>query len=328
MTEPMLSVRNLRVEFPTRRSSLIAVDQVSFDIREGEILGVVGKSGAGKSTTASAIIGLLEPPGRITAGEVLLRGARIDVLPSDAMRRIRGKHIGIVFQDPLTSLDPLYRIGAQLIETIETHTSLRGRSAREYALSLLADVGIPAPAARIDNYPHQFSGGMRQRALLAMALAAGPGLVIVDEPTTALDVSIQAQIIAFLKRLSRQHGTAIMWITHDIGVISEAADRIAVMYAGRVVEVGPVGDVVRKPLHPYTNALMGSIPRLDADVGRLVQISGSMPRLTSIPKSCAFHSRCPHADSRCRNQRPDSTMQGDSEVTCWLHDATRIETGL
>jgi peptide/nickel transport system ATP-binding protein len=325
MTEPTLSVRNLRVEFRTRRSRLIAVDEVSFDIMQGGVVGIVGESGAGKSTTASAIIGLIEPPGRIVDGEIRLKGVRIDNLPPDAMRRIRGKRIGMVFQDPLTSLNPLYRIGAQLVETITTHMSLTAGVARERALSLLAEVGIPAPAARIDNYPHQLSGGMRQRVVLALALAASPELLIVDEPTSAIDVSTQAQIIAFLKRLCRQHGVAVMLITHDMGVIAEAADRVAVMYAGRIVEVGPVRKIVKAPLHPYTKGLMGCIPRLDADTDRLVQISGSMPRLKAIPTSCPFSPRCPQALPRCATERPSYTLRGETEVACWLHDASATE---
>jgi peptide/nickel transport system ATP-binding protein len=325
MTDPTLSVRNLRVEFRTRRSRLIAVDEVSLDILQGGVLGVVGESGAGKSTTASAIIGLIEPPGLIVDGEIRLKGARIDNLPPDAMRRIRGKRIGMVFQDPLTSLNPLYRIGSQLIETITTHMNLTAGGARERALSLLTEVGIPAPAARIDSYPHQLSGGMRQRVVLALALAANPELLIVDEPTSAIDVSTQAQIIAFLKRLCRERGIAVMLITHDMGVIAEAADQVAVMYAGRIVEVGPVRKVVRAPLHPYTKGLMRCIPRLDAEGDRLVQIPGAMPRLTAVPTSCPFSARCAHALPRCATERPNNTQQGESKVTCWLHDAGAME---
>ncbi len=324
MTDPVLSVRKLRVEFPTRRSTLVAVDDLSFDIMPGEVLGVVGEFGAGKSTTASAIVGLIDAPGRIAGGEIRLKGARIDDLSPDAMRRIRGKLIGVVFQDPLTSLDPVYRIGTQLVETIRTHTTLTAGAARERALSLLAEVGIPAPTARIDNYPHQFSGGMRQRVMLALALAASPELLLVDEPTTALDVSIQAQIIAFLKRLCRQQGVAIMLISHDMGVIAEAADRVAVMYAGRIVEVGPIREVVKAPLHPYTKGLMDSVPRLDAEIDRLVQISGSMPPLAAIPKGCPFHPRCSHAFARCPTERPNYMLQGRSEVACWLYNTNAV----
>ena len=237
-----------------------AIDGISFDIAPGEVLGVVGESGAGKSVTGAAIIGLIEPPGRIAGGEVRLRGRRIDDLPAEAMRRIRGKRIGMVFQDSLTSLNPLYRIGDQLVETITTHADMSAAAARRHALSLLSEVGIPAPEMRIDNYPHQFSGGMRQRVVLALALAPEPELIIADEPTTALDVSVQAQIIALIRRLARQRGAAVMLITHDMGVIAETADRVAVMYAGRLVEIGPVRDVVKAPLHPYTRGTDGLDP--------------------------------------------------------------------
>ena len=321
MTQALLSVRNLRVEFPTRRGTLVAVDDVSFDIMPGEVLGVVGESGAGKSLTGTAIIGLLEPPGRIGAGEIRLKGERIDDLPPERLRRIRGRRIGMVFQDPLTSLNPLYRIGDQLIETILTHTKADAAAARRRALALLAEVGIPAPEARIDNYPHQFSGGMRQRVVIALALAAEPQLLIADEPTTALDVSIQAQIIALLKRLAAERGAAVMLITHDMGVIAETAHRVAVMYAGRIVEVGAVREVIHSPQHPYTVGLMGSIPRIAAKRSRLVQIEGAMPRLNAIPPGCAFNPRCPRCFDRCVVDRPNLMPAGSSQAACWLHAA-------
>src|SRR5437762_10995964 len=240
MREAVLSVRNLTVAFPTRRATLTAVDDVSFDIAAGEVLGVVGESGAGKSLTGAAVIGLLEPPGRIMGGEVRLQGQRIDNLSPEAMRKVRGKRIGMVFQDPLTSLNPLYRIGDQIIETIRTHLNLSETAARKRAIDLLAEIGIPAPEKRIDAYPHEFSGGMRQRVVIALAICAEPDLTIADEPTTALDVSVQAQIISLIKRLGRDHGTAVMLVTHDMGVIAETSDRIAVMYSGRIAEIGPV----------------------------------------------------------------------------------------
>jgi peptide/nickel transport system ATP-binding protein len=320
MTAPLLSVRRLRIEFPTRQATLRAIDDISFDIMPGEVLGVVGESGAGKSLTGAAIIGLIEPPGRIAGGEIRLDGERIDNLPPHRMRAIRGRRIGMVFQDPLTSLDPLYRIGAQLEETISAHTGLRGTKARQRAVSLLTEVGIPAPESRIDNYPHQFSGGMRQRVVLALALAAEPELVIADEPTTALDVSVQAQIIQLIKRLARDHGTAIMLITHDMGVIAEAADRVAVMYAGRIVEIGLARDVIYAPRHPYSQGLMGSIPRIDRDTDRMVAIPGTMPRLIAIPQGCAFHPRCPRAFARCSAERPEFGTAGTHKVACWRDD--------
>jgi peptide/nickel transport system ATP-binding protein len=327
---PLLSVRNLRVEFNTRRGTLVAVDDVSFDIAPGEVLGVVGESGAGKSITGTAIIGLLEPPGRIAAGEVLLEGQRIDNLPAEAMRKVRGRRIGAIFQDPLTSLNPLYTVGRQLVETIETHLALGPAGARARAIELLKEVGIPAAERRIDHYPHQFSGGMRQRVVIALALCANPRLIIADEPTTALDVSIQAQIIQLLKRLCRDHGTAVMLVTHDMGVIAETADRVAVMYAGRIAEIGPVQDVIHRPQHPYTVGLMGSIPAIGQEVERLPQIEGSMPRLTAIPRGCAFNPRCPKAFDRCRSERPDLLPAGSTRAACWLHAGNVIpaKTGI
>ena len=320
---PLLEVRHLRVEFPTRRSktgTLVAVDDVSFSIAPGEVLGVVGESGAGKSLTGAAIIGLIEPPGRIGAGEILLEGMRIDTLPPEAMRKIRGRKIGAIFQDPLTSLNPLYSVGRQLVETIQTHLPMRATDARRRAIDLLKSTGIQAAEQRIDHYPHQFSGGMRQRVVIALALAAEPRLIIADEPTTALDVSIQAQIIALLKNLCREHGTAVMLVTHDMGVIAETADRVAVMYAGRIVEIGPVADVIHRPQHPYTVGLMGSIPSLVSDSVRLSQIDGSMPRLNAIPRGCAFNPRCTHAFDRCRVERPELIEVMTARAACWLHD--------
>jgi peptide/nickel transport system ATP-binding protein len=321
MTTPLLEVRNLRIEFPTRRGTLLAVDDISFSIAPGEVLGVVGESGAGKSLTGAAVIGLLEPPGRIAHGEVKLAGLRIDNLPPDEMRKVRGREIGAIFQDPLTSLNPLYTVGRQLTETITTHLHMSQQQARSRAVELLAATGIPAPERRVDHYPHQFSGGMRQRVVIALALAAEPKLVIADEPTTALDVSIQAQIIQLLKRLCREKRTAVMLITHDMGVIAETADRVAVMYAGRIAEIGPVAEVIHRPQHPYTAGLMGSIPSMEHETERLTQIDGSMPRLTEIPPGCAFHPRCDRAFARCSRERPELMPAGTSQAACWLHDA-------
>ena len=317
----LLEVKNLRVEFPTRRGTLLAIDDISFSIEPGEVLGVVGESGAGKSLTGAAIIGLLEPPGRISAGEIWLESGRIDNLPYEKMRRIRGKKIGAIFQDPLTSLNPLYTISRQLTETIMVHADMTPANARTRAIELLTEVGIPAAEKRIDSYPHEFSGGMRQRVVIALALCANPRLIIADEPTTALDVSIQAQIIALLKRLCHEHKTAVMLITHDMGVIAETADRVAVMYAGRIVEIGRVRDVIKHAKHPYTEGLMGSIPVLGHDVEQLQQIDGSMPRLTEIPQGCAFNPRCPHTRDICFGKRPElMPTDGPSTAACWLYD--------
>jgi len=315
MAEPVLDIKNLRVEFPTRTGLLTAVDDISLSIAPGDILGVVGESGAGKSMTGMAVLGLLEPPGRIASGEIRIGGERIDQLDEAGMQKVRGRRIGAIFQDPLTSLHPLFSIGDQLIETIRFHLKLGKDAARARALDLLREVGIPGAESRIDHFPHQFSGGMRQRVVIALALSADPELIIADEPTTALDVSIQAQITALLKRLCREHGTAVMLVTHDMGVIAETADRVAVMYAGRIAEIGPVDEVVRQPRHPYTRGLMGSIPSLRRDVEELTQIDGSMPRLNAIPTGCAFNPRCGHAGPRCRQDRP-SLAHG--RVSCWL----------
>jgi len=320
MATPLLEVRQLRVEFPTRHGTLCAVDDLSFEIAPGEMLGVVGESGAGKSLTGMAIIGLLEPPGRIAAGEIRLEGERIDNLPAEAMRRIRGKRIGAIFQDPLTSLNPLFTIGEQLVETIDIHLQTGRVAARRRAIELLAEVGIPAPELRLDQYPHQFSGGMRQRVVIALALAGNPRLIVADEPTTALDVSIQAQIITLLKRLAAEHGTAVMLITHDMGVIAETADRVAVLYAGRLAEIGPVREVIHAPRHPYTRGLMSSIPKLGEGRERLAQIDGAMPRLNAIPPGCAFNPRCPERFERCTVERPSPLPAGGNLAACWLYD--------
>jgi len=316
--EPLLRVEGLRVEIPTRRGVLLALDDISFAIAPGEILGFVGESGAGKSLTGMAVLGLLDPPGRIAAGEVWLGGRRIDCLSQRDMRRVRGKEIGAVFQDPLMSLNPLLQIGEQLIETIRTHLSVGNREATERALALMRAVGIPAPETRFTAYPHQFSGGMRQRIVIALALCAEPRLVVADEPTTALDVSIQAQVLQLLRHLCREQRTAMLLVTHDMGVIAETADRVAVMYAGRIVEIGPVEDVIRAPVHPYTRGLMGAIPSLAESLGPLAQIDGAMPRLNARPAGCAFHPRCPDAVAQCREQGPRLEPHGPRRVACWV----------
>jgi peptide/nickel transport system ATP-binding protein len=316
---PLLEVRELIVEFPTRRGVLRALDRVSFSIARGEILGVVGESGAGKSLTGSAIVGLLTPPGRIGGGSVHLNGERIDTLPAERLRRIRGRRIGMIFQDPLTTLNPLLRIGRQLTETMRTHLDLTETAARKRAIEWLGRVGIPDPSRRFGAWPHEFSGGQRQRVVIALALCAEPELVIADEPTTALDVSVQAQIITLLKTLTRENGTSVMLVTHDMGVIAETADRVAVMYAGRVAEIGPVAAVIRHPAHPYTDGLMGSIPTLEHRADRLRQIDGSMPRLNAIPSGCAFHPRCARAFDRCLSERPELLDAGGTWAACWLH---------
>ncbi|HEY8290139.1 MAG TPA: ABC transporter ATP-binding protein [Acetobacteraceae bacterium] len=319
---PLLDVQDLTVEFPTRRGLLRALDDVSFAIDAGEVLGVVGESGAGKSLTGAAIVGLLEPPGRIAGGQIRLQDERIDNLPPERMRRIRGRRIGMIFQDPLTTLNPLYSIGRQLVETMRTHLPLSDADARRRAITWLERVGIPAAAQRVGAYPHEFSGGQRQRVVIALALCAEPDLVIADEPTTALDVSVQAQIISLLKGLTREHGTAVMLVTHDMGVIAETADRVAVMYAGRVVEIGPVANVIKHAAHPYTDGLMASIPSLEHRIEQLRQIDGAMPRLNAIPAGCAFNPRCPKVFARCRAERPELLDAGATRAACWLYGKT------
>ncbi len=325
---PLLEVKNLKIEFPTRRGTLVAVDDISLHIEAGEVLGVVGESGAGKSLTGMSIIGLLEPPGRIAAGQIFLEGRRIDNLSYEMMRKIRGKDIGAIFQDPLTSLNPLFQVGDQLVETIRTHLDLTEAQARKRAIDLFKEVGIPSAEERIDHYPHQFSGGMRQRVVIALALCAEPRLIIADEPTTALDVSIQAQIIELLKRLCREHNNAVMLITHDMGVIAETADRVAVMYAGRIAEIGSAENVILRASHPYTHGLMDSIPAIGHDVEALVQIDGAMPRLTEIPPGCSFNPRCPKSFEPCLAERPDLMPVGESQVACWLFDDDQKEVAV
>lgn len=327
MNDTVLSIRNLSVHIPTRKALLVPVDDVSFDLTRGEILGIVGESGAGKSLTGNAVIGLLEPPGRIGGGEVIFDGRRIDNLPVQEMRKIRGADIGMIFQDPLTSLNPLYTVGHQLTETLQTHGDLSRRDARTRTLELLNDVGIRPAERRIDQYPHEFSGGMRQRVVIALALAHDPKLIIADEPTTALDVSVQAQITTLLKRLVREHNTAVILISHDMGVIAETCDRVAVMYAGRVAEIGPVRQVIAHPSHPYTQGLMASIPRVGATAERLQHIAGAMPRPGAVPEGCPFHPRCPHVFDKCHTQRPDLMAANGSHSACWLVERTEAAHG-
>ncbi len=318
---PLLTVSGLTVEFPNRRGNLTALRDVSFDVMPGEILGVVGESGAGKSMTGNAIIGLLEPPGRIASGSIMLGDKNLVTLPPQVMRRIRGKEIGAIFQDPLTSLNPLYKIGDMLMETLLTHLPLTRAEAEQRALDMLTEVGIPSALERFYHYPHQFSGGMRQRVVIALALCTNPRLVIADEPTTALDVSVQAQIINLLKRLCHDHGTAVMLITHDMGVIAETAHRVCVMYAGRVVEIGPVRQVIKAPRHPYTKGLMEAIPHLGSGVEELAQIEGSMPRLDNIPAGCAFHPRCAETLPACRETVPSLRLvEKGQQAACHLFE--------
>ncbi len=318
MSTPALEVDGLTVEIRTRRGAATIVDDVSFAIAPGEILGVVGESGAGKSVTGTAVLGLLQPPARLTGGTIRLAGRRIDALPDAEMRKLRGRQIGAVFQDPLTSLNPLITVGRHLVQVLTTHLPISREDAARRAERLLAEVGIPAPRARMDSYPHQLSGGMRQRVVLAMAFACEPRLVIADEPTTALDVSVQAQVIGVLRQLCEERGAAVLLITHDMGVIAETADRVAVLYAGRIVETGPVAQVLGAPVHPYSRGLMAAIPPMRRSAADLPQIDGSMPRPGALPPGCSFHPRCPVYIPRCMADRPDLTPAGAGMAACWV----------
>jgi peptide/nickel transport system ATP-binding protein len=315
---PLLEVEGLNVHINSRHGALKAIDAVSFVIAAGEVLGVVGESGAGKSLTGTAVLGLLESPAEMTGGRILLEGRRIDQLDEEDMRALRGPVIGAVFQDPLTTLNPLQTVGRQLAQTITTHFDVSASEARARARQLLAEVGIPAPDERLDSYPHQLSGGMRQRVVLALAFCCQPKLIIADEPTTALDVSIQAQVIDLMKRMRRERGTAVMLITHDMGVIAETADRVAVMYAGRLVEVGPTAAILKAPAHPYTRGLMASIPSMRRRHAELYQVEGSMPRLDALPSGCAFHPRCPEVMEKCARERPELHDPAGPSAACWL----------
>jgi peptide/nickel transport system ATP-binding protein len=291
MTEPVLSVRNLEVEFVTRRRVLRAIDGISFDIAKGEVLGVVGESGAGKSVTGLAVIGLIDPPGRLCGGEIRLGGTRIDHLPPEQMRRLRGKRIGMIFQDPLTSLNPLYRIGDQLVETMRTHLDLTEAAARRRAIDLLAEVGIPAPEKRIDAYPHEFSGGQRQRIAIARALASEAEFIVCDEPTSALDVSVQAQILNLMRDLQDRLGLTYLFISHNLAVVRHMASRIGVMYLGRIVEIAEGRALFSHPRMPYTRMLLGAVPDLAMSGRQRIPVQGEIPNPIDPPSGCAFNPR-------------------------------------
>ena len=305
MSEYLLEVRNLQTRFELFRGTVKAVDGVDFTLREGEILGIVGESGGGKSVTGFSLLGLIDPPGRVAAGEVIFRGENLLEKSEEEMRRIRGKEISMIFQDPMTSLNPLQTIGRQIDEMLALHTPLSPADRRKRSLELLREVGIPNPEDRLENYPHQFSGGMRQRVVIAIALAANPKLIIADEPTTALDVTVQAQILALMENLVKRFGSALILITHDLAVVSEMTHRVAVMYCGRVVEEGPTRELVHNPFHPYTKGLLESIPRLSGERSRrLPQIPGMVPNLFDLPPGCSFAPRCGYATELCRKEAP------------------------
>jgi oligopeptide/dipeptide ABC transporter ATP-binding protein len=318
----LLEVRDLRTWFHTDEGVVRAVDGVSFDLAAGSTLGLVGESGCGKSVTALSILRLIaSPPGRIEGGEILFRGRDLVTLPDRELRRVRGNEIAMVFQEPMTSLNPVFSCGEQVAEVLRVHRGAGRREAREQAVELLRLVGIPAPEQRVDEYPHQLSGGMRQRVMIAMALACRPALLIADEPTTALDVTIQAQILELLARLQRDLGMAVLLITHDLGVVAEVAEHVAVMYAGQVVERCPVREAFHDPRHPYTLGLLACVPHLGAHRGRLHVIPGAVPDPAAHPAGCRFHPRCGFATERCRAEQPAlAPAAAGHEVRCWHAD--------
>ena len=324
MPTPELLVKNLKVSFSTSKKELIAVRGISYQLNQGEILALVGESGCGKTVSALSILRLIqEPPGKIVSGEILFAGKDLLKLKKKELQDRRGKGIAMIFQDPMTSLNPVLTIGEQIIETLLRHTSLSRKKAREKSFRLLEQVEIPSPKQKLDQYPHQLSGGMRQRAMIAMALSCSPRILIADEPTTALDVLIQAQILSLLKKIKNDTQMSILLITHDLGVVAEVAERVMVMYAGEIVESGSVNDLFRSPLHPYTIGLMESIPTLETTqqkLSKLKEISGTVPSLSQVPFGCPFHPRCSAAETRCKTDKPKlKKISQTHSVSCWLH---------
>ena len=320
METPVLSLRGLTTVVDHPGGPAAVVDGADLELIAGETVALVGESGSGKTMAALSILGLVPPPGRVAAGSIRFRGRELVGLAEDEYRRIRGRHISMIFQEPMTALNPVFTVGEQIGEGLMLHLGLSRRVAAQRATDLLAEVGIPNPARRAAGYPHELSGGMRQRVMIAMALACGPDAVLADEPTTALDVTIQAEIIDLLGRLQAERGMSVLLITHDLGVVAQSARRAAVMYAGRVVERGDVAGLFRQPLHPYTQGLLASLPRLDAPGARLTPIAGSVPDIAALPLGCHFHPRCPHAFARCREAAPPSFGDADRAARCWLLD--------
>lgn len=322
MARKLLSVRNLKTSFFTHVGEVKAVRGISFDVNEGEVLGIVGESGSGKSVTSLSIMGLLQYPGRVVDGEILLNGEDILTYSKDQMRKVRGKEIAMIFQDPMTSLNPVYTIGNQVMEMILEHEKMTKREARARAIEMLKLVGIPAAEKRIDSYPHEFSGGMRQRVMIALALSCNPKLLIADEPTTALDVTIQAQILNLIKKLNRQFGMTTMLITHDLGVVATVCDKVAVMYGGLIMEYGTVDEIFYHPRHPYTMGLLGSIPHVDGgEKRRLIPIDGTPPDLINPPKGCPFSTRCKYCMNVCTQEQPPYFAEDKHRTMCWMLDA-------
>jgi peptide/nickel transport system ATP-binding protein/oligopeptide transport system ATP-binding protein len=323
----LLEVKNLMTQFPTRAGVVRAVDGVSFHVGEGELLGLVGESGCGKSITALSVMRLIGAPGRIVGGEIWFGGENLLAASDARMRAIRGDDIAMIFQDPMTSLNPVYTVGEQIAEALRLHRNLNRKQAREAAIDAMREVAIPDPGRRVDDYPHQLSGGMRQRVMIAMALACDPRLLIADEPTTALDVTIQAQILELIDELRRTRNLAVLLITHDLGVVAEVADRVAVMYTGRIVEESPVEELFARPKHPYTEGLLRSVPKLTAAEAkkavRLSTIEGTVPKPTNLPEGCHFAPRCPHRMPRCtEGDLPLYQLDGGVSVRCVLYDLT------
>jgi peptide/nickel transport system ATP-binding protein len=315
----LLEVNNLETQFKVKRGKVKAVNKVSFSVDKGEIVAIVGESGSGKSVTSLSVMGLVREPGKVTGGEILFQGEDLRAKPDKEMIKIRGDKISMIFQEPMTSLNPVYRIRDQIMETILTHTDLDKKAALDRTIKMLDLVGIPSPEKRVNDYPHQMSGGMRQRVMIAMALACDPQLLIADEPTTALDVTIQAQILELLYQLREKLGMAVMLITHDLGVVAESADRVVVIYCGRVVEQSDVKDLFTKPLHPYTQGLLDSIPKLEDDKDRLYMIKGMVPDPINLPKGCSFAERCDKCMDKCKTAMPALTEKDGRQVRCFLH---------
>jgi peptide/nickel transport system ATP-binding protein len=320
LTEPLLRVENLKTYFYTEDGVVKAVDGVSFEVREGETLGIVGESGSGKSVTSLSIMRLLDQNGKIVDGKIIFKGRNLLELSENEMRKIRGKEIAMIFQEPMVALNPVFTIGDQIMEAIILHQNVSEKEARKMAIDLLRKVGIPEPEKRVDEYPHQLSGGMRQRAMIAMALSCRPSLLIADEPTTALDVTIQAQILELMKELQKEYGMAIILITHDMGVVAEMSDKVAVMYAGKVVEYGDVKTIFTEPKHPYTYALLESIPRIDVEQERLKSIPGNVPDPLNFPPGCKFHPRCEFFEKgKCDVEEPElEDLDGNHKVRCFF----------
>lgn len=321
MPRKMLLVRDLKTSFFTHVGEVKAVRGISFDVNEGEVLGIVGESGSGKSVTSLSIMGLLQYPGRVVDGEILLNGEDLLTYSKDQMRKVRGKEIAMIFQDPMTSLNPVYTIGNQVMEMILEHEKMTKHQARERTIEMLKLVGIPAAEKRVDSYPHEFSGGMRQRVMIALALACNAKLLIADEPTTALDVTIQAQILSLIKSLNRKFGMTTMLITHDLGVVATVCDKVVVMYGGLIMEDGSVEEIFYHPRHPYTMGLLGSIPHVDGgEKKRLIPIDGTPPDLINPPKGCPFNARCRYCMNICTQEQPPYYVEGKHRTMCWLLD--------